>query len=36
VSEGIGLMSQAVSEIRTDACRASQLVLSCEPTLLMR
>jgi DNA-binding transcriptional LysR family regulator len=36
VSEGLGLMNQAVREIRTDARRARQLVLSCEPTLLMR
>ncbi len=36
VSEGFGVMSQAVREIRTDARRARQLVLSCEPTLLMR
>jgi DNA-binding transcriptional LysR family regulator len=36
VSEGLGLMNQAVGEIRTDARRARQLVLSCEPTLLMR
>lgn len=36
VSEGLGVMSQAVREIRTDARRARQLVLSCEPTLLMR
>ncbi|WCM53261.1 LysR family transcriptional regulator [Pseudomonas sp. WJP1] len=36
VSEGLGLMHQAVREIRTDARRARQLVLSCEPTLLMR
>ncbi|WP_432754299.1 LysR family transcriptional regulator [Pseudomonas sp. WMBT8] len=35
-SEGLGLMTQAVREIRTDARRARQLVLSCEPTLLMR
>lgn len=36
VSEGLGLMNQAVREIRTDARRTRQLVLSCEPTLLMR
>jgi len=36
VSEGLGVMNQAVREIRTDARRARQLVLSCEPTLLMR
>ncbi|EJM44697.1 transcriptional regulator [Pseudomonas sp. GM33] len=36
VSEGFGLMNQAVREIRTDARRTRQLVLSCEPTLLMR
>jgi DNA-binding transcriptional LysR family regulator len=36
VSDGLGLMNQAVREIRTDARRARQLVLSCEPTLLMR
>jgi DNA-binding transcriptional LysR family regulator len=36
VSEGLGLMNQAVREIRTDAHRTRQLVLSCEPTLLMR
>lgn len=36
VSEGLGMMSQAVREIRTEARRARQLVLSCEPTLLMR
>jgi len=36
VSEGLGLMNQVVREIRTDARRARQLVLSCEPTLLMR
>lgn len=36
VSEGLGLMNHAVREIRTDARRARQLVLSCEPTLLMR
>lgn len=29
-------MHQAVREIRTDARRTRQLVLSCEPTLLMR
>lgn len=36
VSDGLGLMSHAVREIRSDARRARQLVLSCEPTLLMR
>lgn len=36
VSEGLGLMNHAVREIRTDTRRARQLVLSCEPTLLMR
>jgi DNA-binding transcriptional LysR family regulator len=36
VSEGLGLMSSAVREIRSDSRRARQLVLSCEPTLLMR
>ena len=36
VSEGLGVMNQAVREIRTDARRTRQLVLSCEPTLLMR
>lgn len=36
VSEGLGLMNQAVREIRSDARRARRLVLSCEPTLLMR
>ena len=36
VSEGLGVMNQAVREIRSDVRRARQLVLSCEPTLLMR
>ena len=36
VSEGLGLMNQAVRGIRSDARRARRLVLSCEPTLLMR
>jgi len=36
VSEGFGVMSHAVREIRTESRRARQLVLSCEPTLLMR
>lgn len=36
VSEGFGLMSHAVREIRAESRRARQLVLSCEPTLLMR
>jgi len=36
VSEGLGIMSQAVREIRSEARRARVLVLSCEPTLLMR
>lgn len=36
VSEGLGLMNQAVRKIRSDARRARRLVLSCEPTLLMR
>jgi DNA-binding transcriptional LysR family regulator len=36
VSEGLGLMGQAVRQIRSDARRTRQLVLSCEPTLLMR
>ncbi|MCK3827326.1 LysR family transcriptional regulator [Pseudomonas sp. W2Aug9] len=36
VSEGLGMMSQAVREIRTEARRVRPLVLSCEPTLLMR
>ncbi|AIG00944.1 LysR family transcriptional regulator [Pseudomonas fluorescens] len=36
VNEGLGLMNQAVRDIRHDARRARQLVLSCEPTLLMR
>ena len=34
VSEGLGLMNQAVRAIRSDARRARRLVLSCEPTLL--
>ncbi|MRU53518.1 DNA-binding transcriptional regulator, LysR family [Pseudomonas gessardii] len=36
VSEGLGLINQTVRGIRTDARRTRQLVLSCEPTLLMR
>ncbi|MDL5592202.1 LysR family transcriptional regulator [Bacillus subtilis] len=36
VSEGLGVMNQAVREIRTEARRTRRLVLSCEPTLLMR
>ncbi len=36
VREGLGLMTQAVTEIRVKARRDRQLVLSCEPTLLMR
>ncbi|WP_248750745.1 LysR family transcriptional regulator [Pseudomonas sp. MWU15-20650] len=36
VGEGLGLMSHAVRELRADARQARQLVLSCEPTLLMR
>lgn len=36
VSEGFGVMNQAVHALRTDARRARQRVLSCEPTLLMR
>jgi DNA-binding transcriptional LysR family regulator len=36
VSEGLGVMNHAVREIRSEARRARRLVLSCEPTLLMR
>ena len=36
VSEGLGLMNHAVREIRSEARRTRRLVLSCEPTLLMR
>ncbi|PTU03230.1 LysR family transcriptional regulator [Pseudomonas sp. HMWF031] len=36
VHEGLELMTQAVKEIRLKARRDQQLVLSCEPTLLMR
>ncbi|OIN50676.1 LysR family transcriptional regulator [Pseudomonas azotoformans] len=36
VNEGLGVMNHAVREIRTESRRARQLVLSCEPTLLMR
>lgn len=36
VSEGLGVMNHAVREIRSDARRTRRLVLSCEPTLLMR
>ncbi|WP_367253447.1 LysR family transcriptional regulator [Pseudomonas sp. stari2] len=36
VSEGLGGMNHAVREIRTEARRTRRLVLSCEPTLLMR
>lgn len=36
VSEGLGLITQAVKEIRVKARRDRQIVLSCEPTLLMR
>ncbi len=36
VREGLGLMTQAVKDIRVNARRNQQLVLSCEPTLLMR
>lgn len=36
VSEGLGVMHQAVREIRSEARRTRRLVLSCEPTLLMR
>ena len=36
VSEGFGLMRQAVGELRASARQARRWVLSCEPTLLMR
>lgn len=36
VSEGLGLMRQAVGELRESAQAIRPLVLSCEPTLLMR
>ena len=36
VSGGFGLMRQAVGELRASAHQARRLVLSCEPTLLMR
>lgn len=36
VSEGFGGIGQAVRALRADARRARSLVLSCEPTLLMR
>lgn len=36
VSQGLGLMAQAVGEVRSESRRARQRVLSCEPTLLMR
>lgn len=36
VSGGFGLMRQAVGELRASARQARRLVVSCEPTLLMR
>jgi len=36
VSEGLGMISQTVHEIRAETRRTRVLVLSCEPTLLMR
>lgn len=36
VQSGFGLIQQAVGELRAGAGRQRQLVLSCEPTLLMR
>lgn len=36
VSEGMGRIRRAVSELRTQARRERRWVLSCEPTLLMR
>jgi DNA-binding transcriptional LysR family regulator len=36
VQDGLGLMRRAAHEVRTEARRGQSLVLSCEPTLLMR
>lgn len=36
VSQGMGLMRQAVAEVRASAQQQRRWVLSCEPTLLMR
>ncbi|MDH4557836.1 LysR family transcriptional regulator [Pseudomonas sp. BN417] len=36
VGDGLGLMGQAVNELREKSRRSRQRVLSCEPTLLMR
>ena len=36
VTDGLGLMRQATRELRASARQARPLVLSCEPTLLMR
>jgi DNA-binding transcriptional LysR family regulator len=36
VGEGLGMMRQAVGELRSSASQARRWVLSCEPTLLMR
>ncbi|MFY1055004.1 LysR family transcriptional regulator [Ectopseudomonas khazarica] len=36
VEEGLAVMAQAVAELRARARRGRQLVISCEPTLLMR
>lgn len=36
VGDGLGLIRQAVGELRASALQAQRWVLSCEPTLLMR
>jgi len=36
VGDGLGLMRQAIHELRSSANQAAHRVLSCEPTLLMR